>query len=90
MYYYMPNELPELIEETFPVSDQRLIFSHSMGGRGDLLLPLRNLYRYKSILAFSPICNPVNFPWSEKAFGVYLCEDRKAWGPMTRAADARG
>lgn len=80
MYDYVLNELHELIEETFPVSYQRSIFSHSMSGRGALLLPLRNPSRYKSILAFSPICNPVNFPWGEKAFGVYLGEDRKAWG----------
>ena len=74
MYDYVLNELHELIEETFPVSYQRSIFSHSMSGRGALLLPLRNPNRYKSILVFIPICNPVNFPRREKAFGVNLGE----------------
>ena len=74
MYDNVPNELHELIEETFPVSYQRSIFSHSMSGRGALLLPLRNPNRYKSILVFIPICNPVNFPTREEAFGVNLGE----------------
>jgi S-formylglutathione hydrolase len=34
MYDYVVNELPQLIESTFPVSDQRSIAGHSMGGHG--------------------------------------------------------
>ena len=52
---------------------------HSMGGHGALVLALRNPERYKSVSAFSPICNPVNCPWGRKAFSAYLGEDRKTW-----------
>ena len=79
MYDYVLHELPKLIEETFPVTDQRSIFGHSMGGHGALVLALRNPERYKSVSAFSPICNPVKCPWGEKVFSAYLGEDRKTW-----------
>lgn len=79
MYDYVLHELPKLVEETFPVTDQRSIFGHSMGGHGALVLALRNPERYKSVSAFSPICNPVNCPWGQKAFSAYLGEDRKTW-----------
>jgi S-formylglutathione hydrolase len=79
MYDYVLKELPRLIEETFPVSDQRSIFGHSMGGHGALGLALRNPERYRSVSAFSPICNPVNCPWGRQAFSTYLGDDRGAW-----------
>ena len=79
MYDYVLKELPRLIEETFPVSDQRSIFGHSMGGHGALVLALRNPERYRSVSAFSPICNPVSCPWGRQAFSTYLGDDRGAW-----------
>ena len=79
MYDYVLKELPALIESVFPVSDQRAISGHSMGGHGALTIGLRNPDRYTSISAFSPICNPVNCPWGQKAFGNYLGDDRQAW-----------
>src|SRR5690606_3503487 len=42
MYAYVLQELPELIEATFPVNNQRSIAGHSMGGHGALVLALRN------------------------------------------------
>ncbi len=42
MYDYVLNELPQLIESNFPVSEQRSIAGHSMGGHGALVLALRN------------------------------------------------
>ncbi|WP_116598870.1 S-formylglutathione hydrolase [Primorskyibacter marinus] len=79
MYDYVMKELPELVEATFPVTDQRSIFGHSMGGHGALVMALRHPERFKSVSAFSPIGNPVNCPWGEKAFTAYLGEDRSTW-----------
>ncbi|WP_372965007.1 S-formylglutathione hydrolase [Marinobacter sp.] len=79
MYDYVLNELPALIESIFPVSDQRSIAGHSMGGHGALVLALRNPERYRSVSAFSPISNPVNCPWGKKAFGAYLGEETSGW-----------
>ena len=79
MYDYVVNELPELIESVFPVSDQRAISGHSMGGHGALVIALRNAERYQSVSAFSPITNPVNCPWGQKAFTAYLGTDTSTW-----------
>ena len=79
MYDYVVDELPALIESKFPVSDKRAIAGHSMGGHGALTIGLRNPERYSSMSAFSPISNPVNCPWGQKAFGAYLGDDRGVW-----------
>lgn len=79
MYDYVVNELPELIESVFPVSDQRSISGHSMGGHGALAIALRNAERYQSVSAFSPITNPMNCPWGQKAFSAYLGSDTSTW-----------
>jgi S-formylglutathione hydrolase len=79
MYDYVMNELPDLIEATFPVTDQRSIFGHSMGGHSALVMALRHPERFKSVSAFSPIGNPVDCPWGQKAFAAYLGEDRSKW-----------
>jgi S-formylglutathione hydrolase len=79
MYDYVVNELPELIESMFPVSDKRAIAGHSMGGHGALTIALRNPERYQSVSAFSPINNPVNCPWGQKAFTAYLGKDTDTW-----------
>ena len=79
MYDYVVQELPALIEANFPVSDQRGIAGHSMGGHGALICALKNPGRYQSVSAFSPISNPLNCPWGEKAFSNYLGDDRSRW-----------
>jgi len=79
MYDYIVHELPALIEENFPVTDKRAIAGHSMGGHGALMIALRNPEQYCSVSAFSPISNPMNCPWGQKAFTTYLGEDRAAW-----------
>jgi S-formylglutathione hydrolase len=84
MYDYVVDELPTLIESTFPVSNKRSIAGHSMGGHGALTIAMRNPERYSSVSAFSPICNPMNCPWGQKAFTAYLGADRDTW----RAHDA--
>tara|TARA_B110000503_G_scaffold22699_1_gene35291 strand:+ start:27648 stop:28499 length:852 start_codon:yes stop_codon:yes gene_type:complete len=79
MYDYVVKELPAIIESEFPVSDQRAISGHSMGGHGALVVALKNAQRYSSVSAFSPICNPLACPWGEKALGNYLGDDRQSW-----------
>lgn len=76
---YILKELPELIEAAFPVTDKRAISGHSMGGHGALTLALKNPERFTSVSAFSPIVNPINVPWGEKAFSAYLGDNREAW-----------
>ncbi|MGB0834877.1 MAG: S-formylglutathione hydrolase [Psychrobium sp.] len=79
MYDYIVDELPKLIEATFPVSDVRAISGHSIGGHGALTIGLKNSQRYRSISAFSPITNPINCPWGQKAFTAYLGDNKSAW-----------
>ena len=77
MYRYVVEELPSLIEANFPVTEQRSIFGHSMGGHGALMIALRNSSRYAAVSAFAPIVNPSQTPWGQKAFSAYLGEDRQ-------------
>ncbi|MDA7746745.1 S-formylglutathione hydrolase [Psychromonas sp.] len=79
MYDYIVHELPALIEANFPVTKQRVISGHSMGGHGALTIGLRNPNLYQSISAFSPICNPTRCPWGEKAFSAYLGQNKEDW-----------
>lgn len=80
MYSYVTRELPALVEASFPVdAARRGVFGHSMGGHGALVIALRTPQAYRSASAFAPICNPVNVPWGEKAFGNYLGPDRSRW-----------
>ena len=79
MYDYVVSELPALIEAHFPVSDIRAISGHSMGGHGALIASLKNPERYRSVSAFSPICNPSQCPWGEKALAAYLGSDKTDW-----------
>lgn len=79
MYSYVAEELPQLIEASFPVTDKRSIFGHSMGGHGALMVALSHANRYAAVSAFAPIVNPSQTPWGQKAFTAYLGEDRQAW-----------
>ncbi|KVX01574.1 S-formylglutathione hydrolase [Shewanella frigidimarina] len=79
MYDYVVNELPALIEAHFPVTEQRSISGHSMGGHGALTIGLKNPNKYKSLSAFSPICHPMDSPWGIKAFRGYLGDDQQQW-----------
>ncbi|XP_068628271.1 S-formylglutathione hydrolase isoform X1 [Battus philenor] len=79
---YLNKELYELIQKAFNnvVDPNRIgIMGHSMGGHGALVSTLRNPGLYKSVSAFSPICNPSACPWGIKAFTGYLGEDKKTW-----------
>lgn len=79
MYDYIVTELPELIEANFPVTLQRSISGHSMGGHGAITIALRHPQRYRSVSAFSPITNPMNCPWGQQALETYLGKDRAVW-----------
>ena len=79
MYDYIVEELPSLIEGSFPTSGRRSISGHSMGGHGALIIALRNPRRYRSVSAFSPIVNPTSSPWGKKAFSHYLGNDIESW-----------
>ncbi len=79
MYSYIVDELPMLIEEHFPVTSVRSISGHSMGGHGALTIGLKNSERYRSISAFSPISNPMNCPWGQKALSHYLGNNTEDW-----------
>lgn len=79
MYDYIVSELPALIEANFPVTEQRAISGHSMGGHGALMIALRNPQRFSSVSAFSPITHPINCPWGQKAFSAYLGDDVEVW-----------
>ncbi|MEX1670096.1 S-formylglutathione hydrolase [Zhongshania guokunii] len=79
MYDYIVKELPEIIEQHFPISEQRAISGHSMGGHGALTIALKNPERYSSVSAFSPISSPVNCPWGQKAFTAYLGAEQADW-----------
>jgi S-formylglutathione hydrolase len=68
MHSYITEELPALIERSFPVSNLRGIFGHSMGGHGALSIALKNPSLYRSVSAFAPIVAPSQVPWGEKAF----------------------
>jgi len=80
MYSYVRDELPELIEEKFPViAGLRSISGHSMGGHGALILALKNPGMYKSVSAFAPICNPTQSSWGKGCFSAYLGEESSRW-----------
>ncbi|CAH9079332.1 unnamed protein product [Cuscuta epithymum] len=81
MYDYVVKELPMLLTEHFPQleTSRASISGHSMGGHGALTIYLKNLDKYKSVSAFSPIVNPVNCAWGQKAFTNYLGENKADW-----------
>lgn len=80
MYDYVTQELPALVEANFPlIADCRSISGHSMGGHGALICALKNPTLYRSVSAFSPICNPVACAWGEGCFTAYLGDSTELW-----------
>jgi len=78
MYDYIASELPKLISKEFGVKNISLM-GHSMGGHGALVIGLRNPDVFQSISAFSPIVNPTNCPWGQKALRGYLGDNEESW-----------
>lgn len=79
MYSYVTKELVEWAESNLPITSQRSISGHSMGGHGALTLAFKNEGMFKSVSAFAPICNPTQVPWGKKAFTAYLGNDESSW-----------
>jgi len=80
MWDYIATELPALIGENFAVDmDRQAITGHSMGGHGALTLAMSLPGRFRSVSAFSPICNPVNSDWGRKQFTAYLGAAESTW-----------
>jgi len=80
MFTYITEELPQLLNQIFPLDEQRTgIFGHSMGGHGALTLALKRPEQYRSLSAFAPICAPAQCPWGQKAFKGYLGEEKETW-----------
>ncbi len=79
METYITEELPDLINQQFATTGTAAISGHSMGGHGALTLGFKFPQLYSAISAFSPICNPINCPWGQKAFSHYLGDDKKLW-----------
>lgn len=79
MYDYISRELPSLVEAHLPVTSAKAISGHSMGGHGALVIALREAGAYRSVSAFSPICQPTECDWGKKAFTAYLGDDQSQW-----------
>ena len=80
MWDYVAEELPALIGENFAVDMARqAITGHSMGGHGALTLAMGLPGRFRSVSAFSPICNPTASDWGRKQLGAYLGKDEAKW-----------
>jgi S-formylglutathione hydrolase len=78
MYDYIMKEIVSLLKEEFNITNFS-IMGHSMGGHGALVLGLREADTFASVSAFSPIVNPTQCPWGEKAFQGYLGDDKQLW-----------
>ena len=76
---YVVHELPRLIEAKFPVTEQRAICGHSMGGHGALTLALKYPGRYASVSALAPIVTPSSVPWGQRALSAYLGANPAVW-----------
>ena len=73
MQRYVGTELPDLIMAEFSIDAERQsITGHSMGGHGALTLAMKLAGRFRSVSAFSPICNPAASDWGTKQLGAYL------------------
>ena len=80
MWDYVAEELPALLAENFAIDmGRQAITGHSMGGHGALTLAMSLPGRFRSVSAFSPICNPTGADWGRKQLSAYLGDDETAW-----------
>ncbi|HTI87157.1 MAG TPA: S-formylglutathione hydrolase [Alphaproteobacteria bacterium] len=80
MASYVADELPEIVKANLPADMGRQgIMGHSMGGHGALTIALKHPGRYAAVSAFAPITAPIESPWGQKAFALYLGDDRRTW-----------
>ncbi len=80
MWDYITEELPRVITANFNIdADRQSITGHSMGGHGALTIAMNLPGRYRSVSAFSPICNPTQSDWGRKQLAAYLGSDESTW-----------
>ena len=80
MYNYVNEEIHTLLLEEFKISKDKIsLMWHSMGWHWALTIWLKNPQKYQSLSAFSPIVNPTECPWGQKAFAGYLWSDTESW-----------
>ena len=80
MFDYVTQDLPEVVFAEFALDEDRQgITGHSMGGHGALTLAMELPGRYRSVSAFSPICNPAGADWGRKQLAAYLGKNEAAW-----------
>jgi len=80
MWDYVAEELPQLLGQHFAVDlERQAITGHSMGGHGAFTLAMGLPGRYRSVSAFSPICNPTGSDWGRKQLTAYLGADESTW-----------
>ena len=80
MYEYINIHIYDILLNTFSIESHRIsIMGHSMWWHGALTIGLKNPDKYASISAFSPIVNPIESPWGQKAFLWYLGKDIDLW-----------
>ncbi len=80
MWDYVTEELPRALFNSFPLAEEaQAITGHSMGGHGALTIAMSFPGRFRSVSAFSPICNPTASDWGRKQFTAYLGSDESTW-----------
>ena len=80
MWDYVTDELPRILFNAFPLAEAaQSITGHSMGGHGALTIAMSFPGRFRSVSAFSPICNPTASDWGRKQFSAYLGKDESSW-----------
>ena len=80
MWDYVTDELPALVGDVFAVDlERQSITGHSMGGHGALTLAMARPAQYRSVSAFSPICNPMGSDWGQRQLTAYLGAKNSAW-----------
>lgn len=90
MFDYVTDELPRHIEAHTQADPAiKSVLGHSMGGLGALNCYLKTDV-FRSVSAFSPICNPVNCPWGKKAFTGYLGACESTWGAWDPSVQLHG
>lgn len=57
-----------------------------MGGHGALICALKSPGHFRSVSAFSPICNPVKCAWGKGCFTAYLGNDDTMWNQYDATA----
>lgn len=80
MWSYLADDLPSVVLKNFAIDENRqAITGHSMGGHGALTLAMGLKGRYRSVSAFSPICNPAGSDWGRKQLSAYLGDNEENW-----------